>query len=311
MFDSSCRVRSWCLTSHMRIHWHPWLFNKHGFKMIITWFIIFYSQNTSPPQKQTYTSTSNTSMPCRKSLSLIRSLLTGESRPVPKHLHETVIGCSRHVGSQACRIRATRVGQRQRRESNRPTGGTRRGNGQHGASTTLCGCSGQNLCAKCDDLGCVDCIGILEGCVFLLWFLKREVCRVTCLEVYLFKRREADIGFWSPSKFWDFEGEHVFVQPTKSKVWFCMVSSGSVHMPFAKHHGSAFLTCEHMLFALKFGLSVSRLHRNRKFQDVFFDMFVVLKNTVLHFFARENSKDLSWNDWKRWLTKGNVCPEWP
>lgn len=37
-------------------------------------------------------------------------------------------------------------------------------------------------------------------------------------------------------------------------IWFCMVTSGTVQMP--KHHGEAFVTCQQMLFALKFGLSV-------------------------------------------------------
>ena len=85
-------------------------------------------------------------------------------------------------------------------------------------------------------------------------------------------------------------------QPTKSKVWFCMVSSGSVHMPFAKHHGSAFLTCEHMLFALKFGLSVSYLHRNRKFQDKHVSTptcFVVLQKYAAFIFCWENNKKTS------------------
>lgn len=78
--------------------------------MLFIHSLSFYSQNTSPQQNKTYTSNLQHLHAMPEIPSLIRSLLTGESRPVPKHLHETVIGCSRHVGSQACRIRATRVG---------------------------------------------------------------------------------------------------------------------------------------------------------------------------------------------------------
>jgi len=40
-------------------------------------------------------------------------------------------------------------------------------------------------------------------------------------------------------------------------IWFCMVSSGSVAMPERTHeHSFAFATCEELLFAMKFGLSV-------------------------------------------------------
>lgn len=125
------------------------------------------------------------------------SLLTGESRPVPKHLHETVIGCSRHVGSKACRIRATRVG------------------------------SGSAVSQ-------------------IVQLVERAAATASTAPAQRFADAAAKI----------FVPSVMTLAALTALVWFCMVSSGSVHMPFAKHHGSAFLTCEHMLFALKFGLSV-------------------------------------------------------
>lgn len=125
------------------------------------------------------------------------SLLTGESRPVPKHLHETVIGCSRHVGSQACRIRATRVGS--------------------GSAVNQ-----------------------------IVQLVERAAATASTAPAQRFADAAAKI----------FVPSVMTLAALTALVWFCMVSSGSVHMPFAKHHGSAFLTCEHMLFALKFGLSV-------------------------------------------------------
>ena len=184
-FILSCQVLMFDF-SHEE-HWHPWLFNKHGFKMIITWFIILLFSKHIPSTK-TNIHLKPLTPPCHAGNPFTHKVplnwwepSRAEAPARDGHWLQPPRGLPGLPHPRHAR------GQRQRRESNRPTGGTRRGNGQHGASTTLCGCSGQNLCAKCDDLGCVDCIGILEGCVFLLWFLKREVCRVTCLEVYLLK----------------------------------------------------------------------------------------------------------------------------
>ncbi|CAJ1406886.1 unnamed protein product [Effrenium voratum] len=125
------------------------------------------------------------------------SLLTGESRPVPKNPGDMVIGCSRHAGSRSCRLLAQRVG------------------------------SGTALSQI----------------------------------VALVERAAASAGAAPAQRFADaaariFVPAVVLLAAFTALVWFCMVSSGSVDMPKRKHEGMAFATCEQMLFALKYGLSV-------------------------------------------------------
>lgn len=125
------------------------------------------------------------------------SLLTGESRPVPKHQKDTVIGCSRHVGSSPCRVVATRVG------------------------------SGSAVAQ-------------------IVQLVERTTASASMAPAQRFADAAATI----------FVPCVVLLAALTALVWFCMVSSGSVRMPSSHHWSHAFLTCEQMLFALKFGLSV-------------------------------------------------------
>lgn len=125
------------------------------------------------------------------------SLLTGESRPVPKHQKDTVIGCSRHVGSSPCRVLATRVG------------------------------SGSAVAQ-------------------IVQLVEKAAASASTAPAQRFADAAATV----------FVPCVVLLAALTALVWFCMVSSGSVRMPSSHHWSHAFLTCEQMLFALKFGLSV-------------------------------------------------------
>lgn len=125
------------------------------------------------------------------------SLLTGESRPVPKHQKDTVIGCSRHVGSSPCRVLATRVG------------------------------SGSAVAQ-------------------IVQLVEKAAASASTAPAQRFADAAATV----------FVPCVVLLAALTALVWLCMVSSGSVRMPSSHHWSHAFLTCEQMLFALKFGLSV-------------------------------------------------------
>lgn len=124
------------------------------------------------------------------------SLLTGESRPVPKNPKDLVIGCSRHVGSYASRIRVTRVG----------TG---------------------------------------TAVAQIVQLVERAAATASSAPAQ--RLADAAARIFVPSV--------VLLAALTALVWFCMVSTETVHLENKNHHG-AFLTCEQMLFAMKFGLSV-------------------------------------------------------